>query len=189
MNIAVVNNKGGTGKSTISILLAYTYADAGYSVGVIDRDPQGTATEWITGNQVDGLELYDQAAEYDIIICDTPPHGGSWELIQAVQDADVILLATSPSPADLWSSQKTVDVINEHKRPDAKARVLFNQVTANTLLSKELKGMSKALGVKALKNHISHWQCYQHATYQGYKALHTKARIELQSLAVEISKL
>jgi chromosome partitioning protein len=189
MTITLCNQKGGTGKTTLSILLAYTFANAGYSVGLLDRDPQGTATQWITSNQVNGLEIFNQGIEYDIVIIDTPPHGQSRELIQAIKAADVILLATSPSPADLWSSQNTVDVINEHKRPKAKARLLFNMVQNHTVLSRELGRMAKALKIKALKGHVSRWQCYQHAATLGYKALHTKARGELLSLAVEISKL
>ena len=189
MTITLCNTKGGTGKSTLSILIGYTLAAAGYNVGLIDRDPQGTATEWIDGNQVDGLEIKQPGIDYDIIIIDTAPHGEARELIRSIKQADVILLVTSPSPADLWSSHKTVDVIEKYKRPEAKARVLFNLVQHNTLLSKELGAMSKALGVKALKSHVSRWQCYQNAAYLGYKALHTKAHAELQSLVIEIGKL
>jgi chromosome partitioning protein len=58
MTITVCNQKGGTGKTTLSILLAYTVANAGYYVGLMDRDPQGTATEWIDGNQEAGQGGY-----------------------------------------------------------------------------------------------------------------------------------
>ncbi|PIU18341.1 MAG: hypothetical protein COT18_10740 [Elusimicrobia bacterium CG08_land_8_20_14_0_20_59_10] len=47
MNILLCNGKGGTGKTTLTVLLAHALAEAGKKVAVLDRDPQGTATKWL----------------------------------------------------------------------------------------------------------------------------------------------
>ena len=56
MNILLCNGKGGTGKTTMAVLLAHALAEAGKRVAVLDLDPQGTARAW--------LREYDQRQAY-----------------------------------------------------------------------------------------------------------------------------
>ena len=44
--IAAVNQKGGSGKTTLSMQLAGALARRGHEVLIVDADPQGTATRW-----------------------------------------------------------------------------------------------------------------------------------------------
>ena len=60
MNILLCNGKGGTGKTTLSVLLAHALAEAGKTVAVQDRDPQGTATKWLKENEGGKVRSYDQ---------------------------------------------------------------------------------------------------------------------------------
>lgn len=55
MKIAIVNQKGGSGKSTTAVLLAKAYADAGKPVLIIDCDPQGGASELFGCARTPGL--------------------------------------------------------------------------------------------------------------------------------------
>src|SRR6185295_9694267 len=95
-------------------LLGCALADAGRKVGLIDRDPQRTATRWIEQTKPAALELVT-----DI------------NARESVQQADKVILITSPSPADLWTSQDTVQVIRQHYQKQ-KAAILFNQVQKQT---------------------------------------------------------
>ena len=61
MMITLCNGKGGTGKTTMTVLLAHALAEAGKKVAVHDLDPQGTATEWLTGLDNTKVELYKPA--------------------------------------------------------------------------------------------------------------------------------
>ncbi len=67
MNILLCNGKGGTGKTTLTVLLAHALAEAGKKVAVLDRDPQGTATQWIKECESKKVALYDHASKYDAV--------------------------------------------------------------------------------------------------------------------------
>jgi len=59
MNILLCNGKGGTGKTTMTVLLAHALAEAGKKVAVLDRDPQGTATKWLNRIEDKTVSLYE----------------------------------------------------------------------------------------------------------------------------------
>ena len=99
------------------------------------------------------------------------------------------MIGTRPSPADLWTTQNTVEAIKKHKQGKTITKLLFNRVKANTLLSKELESISKLLKTKALKNNLHERTCYQYCALNGIKALNKTAQNELLNLAIEIISL
>jgi chromosome partitioning protein len=184
MVITFCNGKGGAGKTTLSILLGCALADAGRHVAFLDRDPQQTATRWIQETKP-ALALAQPDTAYDALIIDTPPRLDSSAVHESLARADKIVLVSSPSPADLWTSQDTVRVIREHYRKD-KAALLFNQVQRQTLLARELEPLAARIGLPALHHQIGRRQCYQHALLLGWKALDATAREEILQVALEI---
>lgn len=184
MNIVFCNGKGGAGKTTLSILLGCALVDAGRRVGLVDLDPQQTASRWIKATQP-GLEIAAAGQTYDATIVDTPPRLESAALHQGLRNADRVILISSPSPADLWTSQDTVGVIRQHYA-GAKAAVLFNSVQRNTTLARELPGMGARLGLPVLSRQVGRRQSYQHAMLLGWKALDASAREEILQVALEI---
>jgi chromosome partitioning protein len=187
MNIVICNGKGGTGKTTLTVLLAHALAEAGRRVAILDRDPQGTATKWIQHLDETAVELYDQRETYDAVLTDTPPRLDA--LTATVKGCDVALLVSSPSPADLWTTKDTADAITRHLHEDARLMLVFNGVRPHTILARELPSMAKRIGVKALKASVSRRQCYQHAALMGWKALDRTAKDEIFSVALEIAQL
>ena len=184
MNILLCNGKGGTGKTTLAVLLAHALAEAGKHVAVLDRDPQGTATKWI--RECDGGKVaeYESGAEYDAVFIDTPPRLDT--LAPTLATCSVAVIVCSPSPADLWTSRDTVAAIRPHLPDKARLRLLFNGVLAHTVLSRELPDLAKRIGVKALTSTISRRQCYQHSAVLGWRALDHDAREELFKTALEL---
>ena len=81
--IAVSNQKGGTGKTTISVNIAAAFEAGGNKVALIDADPQGTSVRWVTSGENTlpmtvlsgcrrgiGGEIKKQDANFDVIVVD-----------------------------------------------------------------------------------------------------------------------
>lgn len=190
MVITFCNGKGGSGKTTMSIVMAMALAAAGRRVGVSDRDPQGTATLWLNDLGGEGGPVIAQpGGDYDVLIIDTPPRLEAPQVRDSIREADHVILVSSPSPADLWTTRKSAEVILSYLKKKESARILFNQVQPGTLLSKELGTMTEKIGLSALFNVVRRRQCYQHAAVLGWSGLTERAKEEVMMLAGEIASL
>jgi chromosome partitioning protein len=185
MNITLLAKKGGVGKSTLSILLYEAFRQAGKTVAVHDWDAQGTtskAMELINGRTP---EVNRNA---DITIYDTPPNLEHTATATAVRSADVALVITSPSPADVWEAEEAVRFV-QSRNPNAAVRVVFNKVRKTTVLGRLVDQSAKQISVPSLLVSLSARECYQHAVAQGWKALDSPAREEVLHLAVALLSL
>ncbi len=108
-------------------------------MGLLDTGPQHTATRWI--EEPGCLELAASGKEYDSIFIDTAPRLESKEVTESIRRADVVVLLTSPSPADLFTSRNTSTLIHREGAKD-RAPVLFNQVQPGTILARDLDDMA-----------------------------------------------
>jgi chromosome partitioning protein len=182
MNITLLAKKGGVGKSTVSILLYEAFRQAGKSVTIRDWDAQGTsskALELILGTGV------PQPAKADIVIFDTPPSLEHNATATAVRNADIVLVVTSPSPADIWEADDAVRFV-QAKNGNAAVRVIFNKVRKATVLGRLIEESAKQVSVPALPVTLSARECYQHAVAQGWKALDSAARQEVLQVIVAL---
>ena len=122
--IAVLNSKGGTGKTTIATNLAGCLHKRGHSVLLVDSDPQGTALDWYSA-QPDGADLptvigIDRPVlhksipqltrDYVYIVID-----GSAKIAEnttsAIRVADLVLIPVRHSGFDLWAVESLVEAI------------------------------------------------------------------------------
>jgi chromosome partitioning protein len=125
--IAVVNLKGGCGKSTIAVNLACELASARESVLLIDNDCQGTATQWISHgklpvigefmpleNEEDGERLVRaiSARKERYVIVDAPAHVGAASQA-ASKIADLVLIPVTASGVDLAATASAVKLIQQ----------------------------------------------------------------------------
>jgi len=186
MTVTLCNGKGGSGKTTVAILLASALAEAGHEVAVLDTDPQRTATKWIS--ETGGLALAQDGKSYGALFIDTPPRLDSKQVTDSIRRGDIVVVVSSPSPADLFTSRDTVALITTLDATK-RSRLLFNQVQAGTILARELADMADRIGLKPLKNQIHRRQAYQHAVLLGWKSLPGDAREEIFKVALEITAL
>lgn len=185
MNITLLAKKGGVGKSTVSILLYEAFRQAGKTVSLHDWDAQGTsskALELINGhkNEID--------RKADINIYDTPPSLDHTATATAVRSADIALIVTSPSPADIWEAEEAVLFVKS-RNPKAAVRVVFNKVRKTTVLGRLVDESAKQVSVPSLPVSLSARECYQHSVAQGWKALDSAAREEVLQLTVALLSL
>src|ERR1700736_3206445 len=180
MIITFCGQKGGTGKTTLSYLVAETLSRAGKKVAIRDDDPQGSVSQIVN-------ELRDQGREgnYDFIVVDTLPRLSSRVLIEAVKEADRLILPLKPSMVDIRATVPAVQMVQENIRSAARAFVLWNMVKPGTKISRELDGLEAMLGLPVLKVAVPERIGFTYASLQGYDTVTVEDRNLLQRLVLE----
>lgn len=125
--IAVLNLKGGCGKSTIAVNLACELAGSSDPVLLIDNDSQGTASHWLSHgrlpvqgqfmpleNDQDGERLVRAVAARNerYVVLDAPAHVGA-AAQAAGKIADLVLVPVTASGVDLVATQAVVDLVRQ----------------------------------------------------------------------------
>lgn len=168
MICAFVNQKGGVGKSTLSVHLADAIARRGRRVLLIDADPQMTVTRWaglreasrfsVAGLAVPTLhkQIGPLAAGYDEVIIDGPPRVNDVAK-SAILAADLVVIPVQPSPPDVWASASTVDLIREAQVFKEALRSVFvvNRKIARTALGRDVRDALAELALPVLSADIS----------------------------------
>lgn len=210
--IAVANQKGGPGKTTVTMQLAAGLALRGLKVLVIDTDPQGSATQWCAAGDdppfpaaVVSLaavpdkvhrEIKKFVSTYDAILIDCPPSVASPATQSALLIAEIALLPVRPSPTDLWALKEIVKLIETAKtvNEELSAAVVVNQWQPNTLLSADALQALSELGLPVLESRMNQRQAYQQCAVLG-TAVYGLGRgakpaiDEVESLVVEVGAM
>lgn len=208
--LAVVNQKGGSGKTTLSMQLAGALARRHHKVLVVDADPQGTATRWAASAEdetpfpasVVGLsaasakvhrEVKKLVDDYDYIIIDCPPAADSPVPQSALLIAELALVPLIPSPLDMWAAVGIRQVIENVSdlNEDLQARLIINQCQPHTTLAQQTLEILPEFGIKLAKSYVRHRQVYRQSAVFG-QTVHdfgskAKAAIEeIESLTDEV---
>jgi chromosome partitioning protein len=150
--IAVICQKGGAGKTTLSLNLAIAAVQARKRVALLDADPQRSAVKWskLRTNkdpaiffaqepELPGALAAAQKAGADWLIIDTAPHSEKTALT-AAQLSDFVLIPVKPSNLDLDAIADTVNIARLTKKPAA--FVLNDCKTASTLTREALEALA-----------------------------------------------
>src|SRR5260370_4885181 len=183
MNIALVAKKGGVGKRTVSLLLHESLRSAGRDVRIRDWDLQGTSTKALS--IFSPATLASMATLASVTIMDTPPSLEHPATRSALEVADLILIPTSPSPADLWEAADAARFAQQ-TAPSKQIRLLFNRIRKGTVLSRIITDSATDICVQPLGKSLTQRECYQRLLAQGWKGLDGPAREEVLQLTVEV---
>ncbi|MEA3410236.1 MAG: ParA family protein [Pseudomonadota bacterium] len=124
-SISMLAQKGGTGKTTLSIHLAVQATLAGLKVLIIDIDPQASVTAWwrrrneetpaviqSRGDVLAGVLSNAQSHRYDLAVIDTAPHSSEDSKASACL-SDSVYIPTRPSLLDLEAIGASTSLVSD----------------------------------------------------------------------------
>lgn len=205
--ITVVGNlKGGSGKSTVAFNLAIWLLHKGVEAVSFDLDPQATLSDVAEVRREEEytpeLPVYRAENDPGVII---KKHDGEilvdvgasnlWAMRQAINMADRILIPVGPSQADVWSTQRFLNIIAEALKKGRSPEVLSFINRADTHISvresdEAHEAMSSLPGVTVLKPRLSQRTMFRRSFSEGLAVFELepsgKAAFEFNKLAKKL---
>src|SRR5512147_787744 len=172
MILSFISQKGGSGKTTLSVNLAALAAANGVPVAIVDLDPQASASAGCAARGTDDIRheachppLLARTLErlrnagVALIVIDTPPHN-STAAANAIRAADVVAVPVRPSSFDLAAIAETADL---------------NAVPASTSISDPAVAFLAHQNLVVLSR-VGQRMAFQHAAATGRGVIETEPR-------------
>lgn len=198
--IALVGNKGGAGKTTLSVNLAAGLAKEA-SVVIVDADPQGSALQWnvfsdvqdatsvIEAHDAVGDQLTGLSREYDYVVVDCPPSVQAIQTIKVLNSCHLALIPVQPSPVDLWATVHIEEAVQQARQSNSslQALLVINQLEARTTLSRVVREALSEIRLPVANTALRRRAIYRNSALEGKNVFATGRRGE--DAAREISEL
>ena len=205
--VAIVNQKGGTGKTTLATNLASVLAERG-TVLLLDSDPQASSQNWAAsdwaspeGLAVKGMgkgnlleQVRSMARDYDWIIIDGPP-GITRTSADAVRAADLVLIPAKPSPLDVWAASDIVAAVQARQKSTngmPKAAFVITMSQPRTRLGRQIDAVLAEMGIPVLRARTTQRVAYPNAINEGNSVVDGRdqtARNEILAIRGELESL
>lgn len=200
--IAVLSQKGGSGKTTLAIHLAVAALEGGLTAMVADLDPQASATMWHKARAhplphvqpthpvaLPGLIQEATRQDLGLLVIDTAPQSDN-PAVAAAEAADVVLITCRPSVMDLRAVQNTIRLA---RLAGVTPHVVLTQVDPFGTLQEEAVRTLGGLGVAVLPELMGRRVAYHHGLIDGRTALEYepggKAAREVRALFRTVGRL
>ncbi len=210
MIVALLNQKGGVGKTTLALHLAGAWAKLGKRVTLIDADPQASALDWSEQRARQGLprlfgviglardtlhrEAPELARDADHVVIDGPPRVAGL-MRSALLATDLLLIPAQPSPFDGWASGEILKLLGEARifRPQLAARFLLNRCGTRTVIARETTEALADHDPPVLRATIGQRVVFADAAQSGRLVFEidddSLASCEISALAAEVARL
>lgn len=207
--IAVLNLKGGCGKSTIAVNLACQFASHGDSVLLVDNDAQGTTSHWLSHgrlpvrgqfmpleNDEDGERLVKAVAATNerYVVLDAPAHVGA-AAMAAAKIADLVLVPVTASGVDLLATQSIVNLIQQARalRRGSAPKCLIvpskidRRTDAGRRIDEQLREFGESIG-PAIHQRTAFIEAFGAGKWIGEYAPEGAAHFDISALAVAVQR-
>ena len=179
--IAVLNQKGGSGKTTIATHLARALQLDGKDVLLVDSDPQGSARDWAAVREDNPLAVVGidrptidrdlkAIGRKDFVVIDGAPQAADLA-VSAIKAASFILIPVQPSPYDIWATADLVELVKQRiEVTDGKLQAAFvvSRAIKGTRIGAEITEALAGYGLPVLESRIT-----QRVSYPGTAAAGT----------------
>lgn len=204
--IAVLNQKGGSGKTTISTHLARCLQLDGNDVLLVDSDPQGSARDWAAVREEHPLTVVGidrptierdlkHIARKDFVVIDGAPQAADLA-VSAIKAASFVLIPVQPSPYDIWAASDLVDLVKQRiELTDGKLQAAFvvSRAIKGTRIGEDVGAALEGYGLPVLETRITQRVSYPGTAASGTTVLDHEpngdAAAEIRALADEIKKM
>ncbi|QFY42077.1 AAA family ATPase [Candidatus Methylospira mobilis] len=204
MIISVLNQKGGVGKTTLSVNIATALALGSNKVLLVDADTQGSALDWHSSRVQEALfpvvglakptlhkDIPELAGPYDHVIIDGPPRANDVAR-SAIMASHIVLIPLQPSPYDVWAADEIVKLIQEALvfRENIKALFIVNRKIANTAIGRDVSSALAGYPFALTQSIVGQRVAFAESAAQGLSVLEFEpkgaAAKEIKSLVHEI---
>ncbi|MGH6678527.1 MAG: ParA family partition ATPase [Bradyrhizobium sp.] len=167
MVISCLNQKGGVGKTTLSVNLAACLANQGGKILLIDADKQGSASTWAGLRSEPAFQVVSMArenmakealrlaADFDHTVIDGPPHAEQIAR-SCIIASNIVILPIEPSGLSTWASDLTVRQVSEAQafKESLKCGFVVSRKIGKTVIGRDIRAMAAAAGIPIFATEI-----------------------------------
>lgn len=180
--ISFVQEKGGSGKSTLTCCLAGAVAEAGGRALIVDTDPQQTCMAWMKQNETNPVtvlshidedtlleEINSHRDDFDMVLIDTAGYKSAMAGY-AIQVSDLILVPCKPSEYDLQGAVRTMRHIKNLSQASGRPlehRIVLTDADPQTKIFKAVEVLLDELGLQRIRTPMKHLTGYREMATTG----------------------